>query len=87
MNAAEKLLKKDLLDKIEGLPPRDIKELYDYVVFLEMKDLIPQIDSDQLYFWTKKWQKMEKEASEDIKAGNVSGPYNSVKDLIKNLRK
>lgn len=80
-------LKKELIGKIAGLPPRDIKELYDYVVFLEMKDFIPQIDPAQVYFWTKKWQKLEKEAEQDIKSSKVVGPFDSAKELLKNLRK
>lgn len=29
------------------------------------------VDKSQAYFWTKRWQKGEKEAAEDIKAGRV----------------
>ncbi len=86
MTAAREL-KRELMDKIEELPSKDIKELYDYVVFLEMKDFIPQIDPSQIYFWTKNWQKMEKDAEEDIKSGRVTGPFKSAKDLLKSLRK
>lgn len=42
------------------------------------------VDKSQAYFWTKKWQAAEKEASEDIKAGRVKA-FDSVEDLIKDL--
>ena len=29
------------------------------------------IDKDQVWFWTKRWQKGEKEADEDIHAGRI----------------
>jgi antitoxin MazE len=36
-------------------------------------ELRPQstIDSSQAWFWTDRWQKMEREADEDIQAGRV----------------
>lgn len=43
------------------------------------------IDPDQEYFFTKEWQKGEAEADKDIAAGRVSGPFNSVAELIKEL--
>lgn len=44
------------------------------------------IDADQAWFWTEKWQKKEREADEDIKAGRLSGPFNTTKALSKHLR-
>ena len=29
------------------------------------------VPSDQAWFWTERWQRMEREAEEDIKAGRV----------------
>lgn len=87
MASAVKELKREIVERIEELPKKDIKELYDYVIFLEMKNFIPQIDPSQAYFWTKKWQKMERGAEEDIKAGRVFGPFKSVKELLKHLKK
>jgi antitoxin MazE len=37
-------------------------------VVLKVKKLI---DKDQAWFWTERWQKGEREAEEDIKAGRV----------------
>jgi hypothetical protein len=42
------------------------------------------VDKSQAYFWTRKWQEAEKEASEDIKAGRVR-TFDSVDELIKDL--
>jgi len=42
------------------------------------------VDKSQAYFWTKQWQKGEKEADEDIKAGRVR-TFESVDELIKDL--
>ena len=44
-----------------------------------------KISKDQEWFWTKEWQKKEKEADEDIKKGRIEGPFNNAKDLIKSL--
>jgi len=45
------------------------------------------IDPDQAWFWTKEWQKKEREADEDIKAGRISRSYIDVEELIKDLHK
>lgn len=37
-------------------------------------------------FSDKIWDLMEEEAEEDIKAGRVAGPFNSVEDLMRDLR-
>lgn len=87
MSAAVNLLKKEIKEKMDELKPKDLKDLYDYVIFLEMKDFIPQIDPSQTYFWTKKWQKMEKAVENDIKSGKVSGPFKSASELLKHLTK
>ena len=40
---------------------------------------------DKKWFLTKAWQRKEKEADEDIKAGRISGPFSNTKDLMKHL--
>jgi hypothetical protein len=42
------------------------------------------VDKSQAYFWTKRWQKGEREADEDIKAGRAKS-FDSVDELIKDL--
>lgn len=42
------------------------------------------VDKGQAYFWTKRWQEGEREADEDIKAGQVR-TFGSVEEFIKDL--
>ncbi len=44
------------------------------------------IDKSQAYFWTEEWQKGERRADEDIKAGRWTD-FDSVEDLIADLNK
>jgi AbrB family looped-hinge helix DNA binding protein len=50
--------------------------------------LVPQklIPRDQTWFWTREWQEKEREADEAIAQGELSGPFDSVDDLIRYLR-
>lgn len=42
------------------------------------------VDASQAYFWTEKWQRGERKADEDIKAGRVK-QFNSVTGAVKYL--
>lgn len=53
-------------------------------IFISPNKLIPR---NQAWFWTKEWQKREKEAEEDIRRGKVYGPFESAKELLKFLKK
>lgn len=44
------------------------------------------IPKSQTWFWTKEWQEKEKQATNDIEAGKVSGPFGSSQKLIKSLK-
>ena len=50
--------------------------------------LLPRVSipAHQHYFWTKRWQKGEHAASEDIKADRLSGPGNAA-DVIKEAKR
>ncbi len=37
---------------------------------IELHPRLP-VDADQAWFWTERWQRMEREADEDIAAGRV----------------
>ena len=45
------------------------------------------VDKSQAYFWTDEWQRGEREAEEEIKRGEISGPFKDAKSLIAHLRK
>ena len=47
-------------------------------VVVNRLDVIPP---DQAWFWTERWQKMEREVEEDIAAGRIKS-FDSVDDLI-----
>jgi len=42
------------------------------------------VDASQAYFWTEEWQRGERKADEDIKAGRVK-QFNSVTEAVKYL--
>ncbi|HET8568186.1 MAG TPA: AbrB/MazE/SpoVT family DNA-binding domain-containing protein [Candidatus Limnocylindria bacterium] len=58
-----------------------VAEVNDDAVVLRPKRLI---DASQAWFWTPEWQKMEREADADIKAGRVKR-FRDVEDLIADL--
>ena len=61
-------------------------DLVEIEIVDERAVLVPKklVDKSQAYFWTKRWQEAEKEASEDIKAGRVK-TFDSAEELIKDL--
>ena len=66
-----------------GIEEGDIVEIK---VEEERAVLMPKrlVDKSQAYFWTKRWQKGEKEAAEDIKVGRVK-TFESVDELVEDL--
>ncbi len=42
-----------------GVAPEKIKEIFDFVCFIKAKEAI---DPTQVYFWTREWKEMEREA-------------------------
>jgi len=74
--------KEELLRELEGLPSDKIREILDFVCFIKAKEAI---DPSQVYFWTRKWQDMEREADEDKKADNIIG-NGTVEDLLNELK-
>ena len=43
------------------------------------------IDKDQLFFWTKEWQKGELEAQAEIDVGRIKS-FDSMEDFLEDLR-
>ena len=52
---------------------------------IELQPVLP-IPADQAWFWTERWQAMEREADEDIAAGRVSHAMD-VDEFIANLER
>ncbi len=72
--------------KTLDLKPGDLVEaqLTDEGIVLIPQKLIPK---DQAWFWTKGWQKKEREADEAIARGELSGPFETADELVRHLRK
>ena len=51
-------------------------------------ELIPKraIDASQAWFWTERWQQMEREADADVRAGRVQR-FDSLDDLLSEIEK
>lgn len=49
-------------------------------------DASKKIPKSQRWFWTKEWQKKEREVDKEIKQGKLVGPFDNAKDLIQSLR-
>ncbi|MCD6220496.1 hypothetical protein J7K43_08970 [Candidatus Calescamantes bacterium] len=73
----------ELLDEVRGLSADKIKEVLEFASFVRVKE---SIDPAQAYFWTQKWQEMEREVDEDKKAGRVIGD-GTVEGLLKELKR
>ena len=54
-------------------------------IFKPKKIVDDEHDPEQAWFWTKEWQKKEKEVDEYIKKGKVK-TFNTMNDLIKELK-
>ncbi|MEW6095053.1 MAG: hypothetical protein AB1567_00810 [bacterium] len=72
-----------LLEEMKGLPTAKVKEILDFTCFIKAKEAI---DPTQAYFWSKKWQEMEKEADEDREAGRIIGD-GTTEGLLKDLKR
>ena len=67
-----------------GLKPGDYLEVEvrGEALYLVPQNLIPR---DQAWFWSREWRGKEQEADEDIVQGQISGPFDSVDELIRHL--
>ncbi len=66
------------------LQPGDVLEVEVQDGYLR---LVPQrlIPRDQAWFWSAEWQAREREASEAIERGELSGPFETAEDVIAHL--
>lgn len=82
MQAVKEKLTEEIIEELEGLPKKKLKEVLGFVSYIKAKE---SIDPTQAYFWTKGWQKMEAEAEKAKKAGKVIG-NGTAKGLIQGLK-
>ena len=75
-------VKNEIINQISDLKPDGLKEVLDFVLFVKVKKTI---EPSQAYFWTKTWQRLEKEADEDKKAGRIVGD-GTVEGLMKAIK-
>jgi antitoxin MazE len=47
---------------------------------------VKMIHPDQAYFYSKDWQEGEAKADEDIKQGEMIGPFGKIKESLKALK-
>jgi len=59
----------------------EVAERADGVIELRPQAAVP---ADQRWFWTERWQRMEREADADIEAGRVA-QFDSVEDFLDDL--
>ena len=75
---------KNIMDKLDLKKGDTISiELRDEEIVLKP---VVIIDKSQTWFWSKTWQKEEREAEEDIKKGRVK-TFNNADELMKDLKK
>ena len=82
MKTTSEKIKREIFDELENLQADGLKEVLDFVCFIKVKKAI---DPSQAYFWTKKWQMLEREAEEDKKAGRIVG-NGTIEGLLKALK-
>lgn len=94
---AKKLYKSRLRKKGQVTLPNEVRKI---LSISEGEDLIFQVDendrivieraisipADQAWFWTERWQRMEREAQADIDSGRVHR-YTDVDEAISSLEK
>jgi AbrB family looped-hinge helix DNA binding protein len=47
---------------------------------------VKMIHPDQAYFYSKEWQEGEAKADEDVRKGDVIGPFSKIKDGLNALK-
>ena len=60
----------EVREELKELPATRLREVLAYIYFLKAKSTI---DPSQLYFWTRRWQTMEREAGADKRSRRIVG--------------
>lgn len=74
--------KQSVVALLGDLNLQDLKETADFILFLKTRALI---DPAQAYFWTERWQSMERKIERHKKRKQIIGD-GSVASLLNNLR-
>lgn len=82
MKKASNAVREEIVNELKELKPDNLREVLDFIFYLKVKQAI---DPSQAYYWTKTWQRWEREADEDKKAGRVIGD-GTVEGLLKALK-
>jgi len=82
MNKAITTIRKEIVNQINDLKPESLKEVLDFISFVKVKKTI---EPSQAYFWTKTWQRLEKEVDKDKMAGRIIGD-GTVKGLLRTIK-
>ncbi len=75
-------VRENIVNELNDLRSDNLKEVLDFICFLKVKQ---KLDPSQAYFWTKTWQKREKEVNEDkikdriVGDGSVEGLLEAIK--------
>jgi len=48
--------------------------------------LVKVVQPDQEYFYTREWQEKEAEVDEDVRKGDIVGPFENAAEVIKALK-
>lgn len=75
-------VKQALVRMLEDMNPQQLRETADFVLFLKTRS---RIDPAQAYFWTAKWQAMERKIQRDKRHGRVIGD-GSAESLLRLLK-
>jgi hypothetical protein len=67
---------------LEDMNAQQLRETAHFVLFLKTRS---RIDPSQAYFWTAKWQAMERRAQTDKRKGRVLGNGNA-ESLLRALK-
>jgi hypothetical protein len=76
-------LAKEVMQEVRTLPTSRLREVRAYVYFLKARETV---DPTQLYFWTKRWQALEREAEADKRSGRTVGD-GTLKGLLSALKR
>ena len=81
--------KSEIISEVKDLTSSKAKEVLDFICFLKHRDALSRIDPTQAYFYTPKWQKLEKKAEEDVKHGRISKVYEAdeIESLFEDIKK